>query len=586
MEQQPKITALYCRLSKDDERIGESVSIETQKTILTQYARENDMYPIEYYVDDGYTGLNFNRPGFQRMIDDIALGKISTVITKDLSRLGRDHIQTGQYSEIYFPTHKVRYIAINDGYDSENQQSTVYASIKTAINEFYSRDTSVKIKASFRARAKEGQHFSVVPPFGYLKDPEDKNHLIPDPETAPYVVKIYDLVLQGWGNHRIRDYLREAKIPNPSWIHHSRGWLDKGHMFPTEESKYIWRPDTLRNMIRSEVYRGDLVYGKSETIFKTKKHPKTTPDKWIVAENTHEPLVSRDVWERANQLIAKKRQDFKDQMAAAGNVNIFAGILKCADCGFAMTRRKYAKSDKRIIFYCTSYTSYGQYKCTHHKVFEEDLIKAVSDDIRALAQEVKQDREKLIARISALTPEETRFLPSAGEIRDAQKRLSDVNKLLDTLYEDHIFSRISDDNYVRMLGKYQGEQDQLKKKLETYDQLKAKSSDLRTKAEKIADLFEQYGEFEVLTAGVLNALIDKITVSESAEIEGEFKQEITIYYRFIGALKTTEYNATRTYKTEKVRIASVNRSERERKAREDAIQAEILRDPIGKLAVM
>ena len=134
MEQQPKITALYCRLSKDDERIGESVSIETQKTILTQYARENDMYPIEYYVDDGYTGLNFNRPGFQRMIDDIALGKISTVITKDLSRLGRDHIQTGQYSEIYFPTHKVRYIAINDGYDSENQQSTVYASIKTAIN--------------------------------------------------------------------------------------------------------------------------------------------------------------------------------------------------------------------------------------------------------------------------------------------------------------------------------------------------------------------------------------------------------------------------------------------------------------------
>ena len=587
MEQQPKITALYCRLSKDDERgTGESMSIETQKTILTQYAKEHDMYPIEYYVDDGYTGLNFNRPGFQRMLDDIALGKIRTVITKDLSRLGRDHIQTGQYSEIYFPTHKVRYIAVNDGYDSENQQSTVYASIKTAINEFYSRDTSVKIKASFRAKAKEGQHHSVVPPFGYLKDPENKNHLIPDPETAPYVVKIYNLVLQGWGNHRIRDYLREAKVPCPSWIHHSRGWLDKGHMFPDEDSRYIWRPDTLRLLIRNEVYCGNLVYGKSETIFKTKKHPKTEPEKWIRVENTHEPLVSKEVWERANEIIAKKRQYYHEKMDNYdGPKNIFNGILKCADCGHAMTRRNYGSNCFRAIYYCTSYTSYGQYKCTHHKLFEDDLYRVVTDEIRTFSQEVKEDREKLIARISALTPDETRFLPSAGEIKDALKRLGEVNKLLDTLYEDHIFGRISDDNYHRMLGKYQAEQDQLKKKLEAYDQLKEKSADLRSKAERIADLFEQYGDFEELTSGVLNALIDKITVSEPYVEDGRYKQDLTIYYRFIGAIGTTHYDAHRFYKSEKVKEASDKRAARHRKEREEEIRAEMQKDPVGLLAV-
>lgn len=572
MDQQPKITALYCRLSKDDERLGESLSIETQKTILAQYAREHHLFPIEFYIDDGYTGLNYDRPDFQRMIDDIALGKIGTVITKDLSRLGRDHIQTGQYAEIYFPTHKVRYIAINDGFDSENQQSTIYASLKTAINEFYSRDTSVKIKASFRARAKEGKHRSVVPPYGYLKDPADKNNLIPDPETAPYIVKIYDLVLQGWGNHRIRDYLRETKVPCPSWIHHVRGWLNKEDMFPTEDSRYIWRPDTLRNIIRNPVYCGDLAYGKSETIFKTKKHPKTDESKWIVVQDTHEAIVSREVWERANQLVAVKKQDYKQTVQNPSN--LFSGILKCADCGKALTRRKYGSNCDRMIYVCTTYATYGVHRCSQHKVFEEDLKSAVLEDIQALAKEAKLNRQALINRIVSMAPEkeEPGFSP---EVYTAlTKRLSDLNKLLDKLYEDHLFGTVSDSNYSRMMNKYQKEQEAVQEQITSYNEARAEEQDKRSYAKKITDLFVRYGEFDELTPGLLNTLIDKITVSEPYVVEGRFKQDVTIFYRYIGALEVVQHDATRFYKSEKCTQASQKRAARQMKERIAAVQGE------------
>lgn len=575
MEQQLKKTALYCRLSKDDERLGESLSIETQKTILSQYAKENNFYPVEFYVDDGYTGLNFDRPSFQRMIDDIALGCISTVITKDLSRLGRDHIQTGQYSEIYFPTHKVRYIAINDGFDSSNQQTTYYASLKTAMNEFYSRDTSVKIKASFRARAKDGKHHSTVPPFGYLKDPADHNNLIPDPETAMIIVKIFDLVLQGWGNHRIRDYLRETKVPTPSWYHYSRGWINKAHMFPDEESKYIWRPDTLRLMIRNPVYCGDLAYGKSETIFKTKKHPRTDESKWIITRDTHEALVPHDVWERANKLIAVKRQDYKDSIQ--NPTNLFTGLLKCSNCGKALSRRKYGSNNARIIYVCGTYATYGSFKCTQHKVFEEDLISVVLEDVRSISQLVRNDREAMINKIVLTQPKKEKEV-SAEKYKRLCKRLEELNKLLDRLYEDHILGNVADVNFGRMMLKYQKEQEDIQKQIDAIESLNKAYTDKRTEAEKLADLFEQYGDIDTLTAPLLNTLIDHIDVSDPEVVDGQFKQKITISYRFVGAIASIVSNSTRFYKSDKCAQASQKRADRQKQDRIAAVAEVVERD--------
>lgn len=333
-----KYCGLYCRLSKDDEKAGESASIETQKSLLMQYATENNLLPVEFYIDDGYSGLNFDRPEFQRMIDDIVAGKIHTVITKDLSRMGRDHLGVGHYTEIFFPTQGVRYIAVNDNVDTSSSQSNDFAALKNVINEFYSRDTSRKIKASVQARAKEGKYRSTASPFGYIKDPNDKNHLIPDPETSHYIKQIFELVVQGYGNSRLRGFLRENKVPCPSWFHYIRGEQDKGYMFPTEESRYFWRPDTLRLIIRNRVYMGDCVNGKTTAIFKTKIKKKVPKEDWIIVKDTHEPLVSRELWERANELVSIKRHNAEQNRT--GYISPFTGILKCHDCGKALTDRK------------------------------------------------------------------------------------------------------------------------------------------------------------------------------------------------------------------------------------------------------
>ncbi len=562
MGQQLKKTALYCRLSKDDERIGESASIETQKTLLSQYAKEHNFYPMEFYIDDGYTGLNFDRPAFQRMIEDVALGKIDTVITKDLSRLGRDHIKTGEYSEIYFPTHKVRYIAINDNYDSEDQQSTYYGSIKTAINEFYSRDASVKIKAAFRARSKAGKYHTKKPPYGYIKDPADHNHLIPDPESAWAVKKIYELVLKGWGNYRIRDYLREARVPIPSWHMHSRGLEDKSYLFPTEESKYIWRPDTLRLLIRNQVYCGDTVACKTEAIFKTNRCIRKPEDKCIVVPNTHEALVSRETWERANELIAIKRRDA--QSLRKEHQNIFAGLLKCGDCGKAMTRRKYGSQNGRLVYVCTTYATYGAYRCTQHKVFEEDLINAVSADIRRHAAEAKKNPEELIRRIIGYkkSQDESRLDTESEAYKALVKRKAEIERAFDRLYDDHLTERITYENFERLAAKYQAEQKDLQDRMAVFEAASASLKDRRSQAEKVAESLAKYSDFDELTHEMLYSLIDRIEVFDPQVIDGRLEQVIKVFYRFVGVIEPVEFDATRFYKSGEVTCITGRRAAR------------------------
>lgn len=575
MTQQLKTTALYCRLSKDDERQGESLSIETQKSMLVRFAQENGLIPYEIYVDDGYSGLNFERPDFQRMIDDVATGKIGVVVVKDLSRFGRDHIVVGQYQEIYFPSKRVRFIALNDGIDTINSHSTDYAALKNVINEFYSRDTSRKIKAAFRARAKDGKYRSKSAPFGYLKDPADHNHLIPDPETAPVVAKIYELVLKGWGNHRIRDYLRETKVPVPSWYMHIRGIEDKSHMFPDEESKYIWRPDTLRLLIRNRVYCGDCVLCKSDTVFKTKQHFKTEESSWITVEDTHEPIVSRDTWERANELIAVKRRKYKDTLS--GDLNIFSGLLKCADCGKALSRRKYGSNSSHMIYVCGTYATYGSHKCTQHKIFEEDLTTAITEDIRELFSQVKKDKAKLIDLLIKCKAKNT---GKTLNTKDAQykrvcKRLDEVNRLVDKLYEDSIAGRVNETNFARLLGKYQQEQDNIlaeKKKLESDT---AAVREIRSDAEHFADALEQNGDISTLTPEILNMLVEKILVHEPRAVDGVMRQQIDVYYRYIGVIKLVDYGSTTYYKSGEVVNAAKKRERAKMKKRIAAVKEEV-----------
>ena len=578
MTQQLKTTALYCRLSKDDERQGESLSIETQKSMLVRYAQENGLLPYEIYVDDGYSGLNFERPSFQRMIDDVAVGKISVVVVKDLSRFGRDHIVVGQYQEIYFPSKKVRFIALNDGIDTVNSHTTDYAALKNVINEFYSRDTSRKIKAAFRARAKDGKYHAKAAPFGYLKDPNDHNHLIPDPETAPIVAKIYDLVLKGWGNHRIRDYLRETKVPVPSWYQLIRGVEDKSHMFPDEDSKYIWRPDTLRLLIRNRVYCGDCVLCRSDTIFKTKQHFKTDEKEWITVENTHEAIVSREIWERANELIAVKRREYRKTLT--GVLNIFSGLLKCADCGKALSRRKYGSNSGHMIYVCGTYATYGSHKCTQHKIFEEDLTAAMLADIQELFSAVTKNKARLIDLLikgkaksegKTLTTKETQY-------KRVCKRLEDVNRLIDKLYEDSISGKVNETNFVRLLGKYQQEQESILAEKEKLQGETAAVREIRSDVEHFADLLERYGDISKLTPEILNMLVEKIVVYEPRAVDGVMRQQLDVYYRYIGVIKLVDYGSTTYYKHGEVTNAAKKREKVKMEKRIAAVKEEVQND--------
>lgn len=338
MKQKLDRTALYCRLSKDDDVQGDSESIKTQKTLLTQYAKEHGFLVVDIYADDGYSGLNFDRPGFNQMIEDIENGKIDVVITKDLSRLGRDHLKVGFYTEMYFPSKRVRYIAINDNVDTENNTSSDFAALKNVMNEFYSRDNSRKIRSSIKARAKAGLYRASFNPIGYRKAPDNHNRLIVDEETAWIVRKIFELASQGWGAHRIRTHFEKEQVPCPSWWLHQRGEKRYTKRFENPANKYIWSHTVISNIIKNPLYLGHTVMCKSESIFKVGLQQRIPQDKWIVVENTHEPLVSQEVFDFVNEKIkSRKRED------TSGNISIFSGLIKCGSCGKALSQRFYTK---------------------------------------------------------------------------------------------------------------------------------------------------------------------------------------------------------------------------------------------------
>jgi hypothetical protein len=472
----------------------------------------------------------------------------------------------GQYTEIYFPTHDVRYIAIADGVDTANSQSNDFAALKNVINEFYSRDTSRKIRSAFTARAKEGRYQGKWAPFGYIKDPEDHNHLIPDPETRHWVVEMFERTAAGWGNKRLRDWLREQKVGCPSWFQHKRGAQDMSHMFPTEESRYIWRPDTLRNIIRNQVYMGDMVSGKHTAVFKAKKRLAIPEDDWIVVHDTHEPLVDRELWHKANDLVAVKRQDYKDKLT--GYASPFTGILKCYDCGHALSRRRNGSHSDHWVYACTSYATYGKERCSQHHIFEDDLIDAVLNDIHERAQMALDNREGLIASvIKNKTSSAGRSEKSRRSIYNkAQKRLAEIERLLSRLYEDLIAETITKSNFNKMISKYQKEQDELEQTVAGFEHESEELKEARTDAEHAADLLAKYADIDKLSPEVVNALIKRIEVHEVEVVDGQKLQTVDIHYRYIGLLDPCEYEAISFYQTK--HVSKTNRKRAARKKNE------------------
>ena len=521
-------TALYCRLSKDDMAHGDSESIKTQRALLTQYAKEHGFWVVEVYVDDGWSGLNFDRPDFNRMLDDIEAGKIDVVITKDLSRLGRDHLKVGHFTEIYFPMKNVRYIAVNDCVDTANKNNDI-AALKNVMNEFYSRDNSRKIRSSIRARAKAGLYRTSFNPIGYRKAPDNHNRLIVDKETAWIVKRIFEYANAGMGPHKIVAQFREEQVPCPSWWLHQRGEKRYAERFENPENKYEWSHTVIRNIINNPLYLGHTVMCKTESIFKVGKFKKVPEAEQIRVENTHEPLVSQEIFDNANaKILSRKRED------TSGNVSIFSGLIKCGTCGKAMCQRYWGR-DRHRIFVCTTYAKNTQ-RCTDHRIFYDDLYDAVLADIQYHAQLAYEDRDKAVAlaiRMNAKA-EGGRAKSSEGKLKQARKRYDEVTRMFDRLYEDSLSGRISNDNFTRLVDKYQTEQAQLLEQIDVLERAMQEVKDTRRNAVQWADLMAEYAGIRELTAENLNLLVERIEIFDRAATDDGVEQTIRICYRFGG----------------------------------------------------
>ena len=531
--QQP-ITALYPRLSHEDELQGESNSISNQKRILETYAKQNGFSNLRWYTDDGYSGANFQRPGFQAMLADIEAGKVGTVIVKDMSRLGRNYLQVGMYTEMIFPQKGVRFIAINDGVDSA-QGDNDFAPLRNIFNEWLVRDTSKKIKAVKRSKGMSGKPVTSKPVYGYLMD-EDENFII-DEEAAPVVKQIYQLCLAGNGPTKIARMLTEQQIPTPGTLEYRRtGSTRRYH--PGYECK--WATNTVVHLLENREYTGCLVNFKTEKpSYKLKHSIENPPEKQAVFENHHEPIIDRETWERVQELRKqRKRPNRYDE------VGLFSGILFCADCGSVMYQQRY-QTDKRKqdCYICGSYKKRTA-DCTAHFIRTDLLTAGVLSNLRKVTSYAAKHEARFMKLLIEQNEDGDRRRNAAKkkELEAAEKRIAELSAIFKRLYEDSVTGRISDERFTELSADYEAEQKELKERAARLREELSKAQEATANAEKFMNVVRRHTTIEELTPTLLREFVEKIVVHESVALDGKRRgklrrQEIEIYYSFVGKVE-------------------------------------------------
>ena len=531
---QQLITALYPRLSHEDELQGESNSISNQKRILETYAKQNGFSNLCWYTDDGYSGANFQRPGFQAMLADIEAGKVGTVIVKDMSRLGRNYLQVGMYTEMIFPQKGVRFIAINDGVDSAQGEND-FAPLRNIFNEWLVRDTSKKIKAVKRSKGMSGKPITSKPVYGYLMD-EDENFII-DEEAAPVVRQIYSLCLAGNGPTKIARMLTEQQIPTPGTLEYRRtGSTRRYH--PGYECK--WATNTVVHLLENREYTGCLVNFKTEKpSYKLKHSIENPPEKQAVFENHHEPIIDRETWERVQELRKqRKRPNRYDE------VGLFSGILFCADCGSVMYQQRY-QTDKRKqdCYICGSYKKRTA-DCTAHFIRTDLLTAGVLSNLRKVTSYAAKHEARFMKLLIEQNEDGDRRRNAAKkkELEAAEKRIAELSAIFKRLYEDSVTGRISDERFTELSADYEAEQKELKERAARLREELSKAQEATANAEKFMNVVRRHTTIEELTPTLLREFVEKIVVHESVALDGKRRgklrrQEIEIYYSFVGKVE-------------------------------------------------
>ena len=527
---------IYCRLSNDDERDGESVSIENQKLLLQRYVLERGWNIVDVYIDDGYSGTNFNRPGVQRLIADAKAKRINVIIVKDLSRFGRNYIEFGQYTDYLFPSIGCRFIALNNGIDTENQNgSNDVMCFLNLFNEFYSRDTSKKVKAVKRACAESGKFMGTYPAFGYMRDPADKHHLIINEETAPIVRRIFAMRAAGAAFRKIAITLNEEGILPPGAYYYQQ----KGKDDPRRVN-HKWAETTVKSLIRNEVYIGNMVQGKTGNLnYKTRKLISKPEEEWIRVEGTHEPIISREVWDTVASI--DQRQVCKRE-TSDGVKSIFSGLVYCADCGFKLINRverftyKDGTPGRYSSFICGNYARSGKTACTVHTIYENALNEIVLHDIREKARNVQYDRERLTERIIRMKNKEanSRLASCEQELKIVTKRVDELVNLMDSLYADKYKGNIPQSVFQTLIQKYEAERAQKASLIPELEQKVRAQKETRLDAERWADLISRYTEIAELDETILFELVERIEVGESVKQGSMRIRDVKVIYRYVG----------------------------------------------------
>ena len=539
------ITALYCRLSRDDGAEGESNSIANQKKLLAKYAKEHGFTNTKFYVDDGYTGTNFNRPGFQQMLEDMEMGYISTVIVKDSSRFGRNYLEVGQYTDYYFPEHNIRFIAINDCIDSENGEDD-FSAFRNVMNEMYAKDISRKVRSSHRLRGNAGEPLA-PPPYGYVKDPENKKKWIIDPDAAEVVQRIFRLCIEGNGNETIARILQDDKVLVPQAYWQSKGMSRGGKK--TQPNPYKWCKTTIAKMLEQQEYCGDIINFKSYSkSFRNKTRVENPKENWAIFKDVHEPIIDRETWERVQELTknSKRRKPKNEKVKKS----IFTNLLYCGDCGHKLWFN-INKQNPSIRFYsCSNYKGLrGTCESTHY-VREDSLEQVVKMELFKLATYLDHDENAFAELLEHKSNKDSMAERKSAEsaLAAATARSRELLRLYERVYEDNVNGKVTDDWFMRLSHKYEIEQEELKKQM--FD-LKNKLDRLDTAQNSSGNFIRAIRKFmtmQTLTPIVLQELIDKIEVFP---IEGTGKnrtQRLVIHYRFVGCIDLPSIVPKHTYK--------------------------------------
>lgn len=523
-----EITALYCRLSQDDKQEGDSNSIINQKKILKKYAMDRGYTNIRFYIDDGISGTTFNRPGFQSMIADVEAGKVKRVIVKDMSRLGRDYLQVGMYTEIFFPEHDIHFIAVNDGVDS-NQEDNEFTPFRNIINEWYAKDTSKKIRAVKRSKGMAGEHIGSHPPYGYMKNPENKKEWIVDEEAAEVVREIFRLCVSGYGPTQIANILTERKILCPTYYALEKGGKPRTAL-PAD--KFAWNGPVVAKILDRMDYLGHTVNFKTHVkSYKVHKTIHNSPDQWKVFEGTHEAIIDKETFEIVQKIRAGKRRPTR-----MGEMPMFSGLLYCADCGRKLSfHRKADEPAEKHHYLCENYRS-NTANCTMHYIRNVVVERIVLENLKEVIRYVSDYEDDFVRMImdADMKQKSRELAQQKRRLAEIQKRIGELDTIFQRIYEDNIIGKLSDERFMKMSKGYEDEQRTLQAEADTIQNELQQEEKKSVDVKRFLAVVKKYTDLTELTPEILHEFVDRIIVHAPDKSSGRRLQEIEIIYNHIG----------------------------------------------------